>query len=603
MRNRVVSFAIMLAFGLGALACSPVPSPQTGGGTGRPEPPFEGEVPQDALRTTSEVGRYGGTMVMAHEANPRTFNPVIATETSSTDITRNILNAALVHFNNAEQKEEPELVREHTVSPDGLVYDLMLRRGVRFSDGSEFNADDVVFTYNVVVDDKIGNSFKDLFRQSDGSYPVLEKIAPDHVRFTLKEPNAEFFTNLTDFHPLPSDRLEQAWKEGKFDTVYGLDSKPEDIVGLGPFRLKEYAADQRIVFERNPYYWKVDSAGNRLPYIDRIVLTIVPNFNSALLAFAKGDTDMMKNVRVMDVETLKREAQAKDFTVYDLGTSFNTNYLTFNNNTGRNKSGGPLIDPKKLEWFRNTKFRQAVSYAMDRQGLTTTVFLGLGTPIYSLTTPANKTWYSDEYHVKYPYDLERAKALLAEIGIQDRNGDGFVEDSSGRVVEFTLTTNVENEARVNIGNFVKDNLSKLGFRVHFQPIPFNELITKMRDSFEWDALILGWQTGVPPSPGQMKNVILSSGESHTWFPEQKTPSTEAERKMDELLHQNLRSVDLAERQRAYNELIRIWTTEQFEISLVASNFFCAAKNKFGNLRPSPLPPYTYWNLYELYFTK
>jgi peptide/nickel transport system substrate-binding protein len=607
MRNPSLTIVISAIFALSLASCS-APNgagdrrPSTGP-TGTANPPFLGDVPEDALRTESPPGTYGGTIVWSIPQNPKSLNPILAAEASTTEIADYLNNASLTEYDHAAQKVVYGLARSHTVSPDGLAWTFDLRRGVRWSDGEPFTADDVVFTYSVLFDPKVGTPAKDPFTQRDGSMPTVEKVDDDTVKFVLTEPNAVLFENVASQPILARHKLESVYKAGNFMQSYGLDTKPEDVVGLGPYRLVELTMDQRLVFERNPYYWKVDSKGQRLPYIDRLLLLVVADFNAELLRFTNGETDFHKQVRAKDVELVEREQQKGDYTLYPLGPSFNTSLMMFNQNPGKNATGKPFMDPVKLGWFSQKKFRQAVSYAIDREGLINTVYHGLATPLYSLTSPADKEWYDAEAETKYPYDLERAKALLAEIGIEDRDGDGVVEDAKGNVVEFAIQTNAENSARVETTTFIASGLQKIGIKATAQPEPFNQLITKVEDTHDFDVILLGFQGVVPPDPSQMKNVILSSGHSHGWNPGQKTPTTENERRMDELMHLNTQTLDRAERKKQYAEIMRIWTDEQYIIGLAAGNWYVAAKNRFGNFKPSPLPPYAYWNVYEMYLTK
>jgi peptide/nickel transport system substrate-binding protein len=577
--------------------------PSTNGPTGTPNPAFQGDVPEDALRTDSEPGTYGGTVVWSVPQNPKSLNPVLAAEASTLELTNYLNNAALTAYDHAAQKTVYALARSHTVSPDGLVWTFDLRKGVRWSDGEPFTADDVVFTYSVAFDPKVGTPVKDSFTQSDGSQPRVEKVDDHTVRFTLQEPNAVLFENVSSLPIVARHKLDDIYEAGGFMQAYGLDTKPADVVGLGPYRLVELTMDQRLVFERNPYYWKVDSKGQRLPYIDRLLVLVVADFNAEILRFQTGETDFHKQVRPKDVDLLQRDQAKGDYTVHDLGPSFNTSAMVLNQNPGTNASGKPYMDPKKLAWFSEKKFRQAISYAIDRKGLVNTIYHGLGTPLYSLTSPADKVWYDAEAEIEYPHDPERAKALLREIGIEDRDGNGVVEDAKGNEVEFAIQTNAENSARVEMTTFIAASLQKIGLKTTAQPEPFNQLITKVEDTHDYDAILLGFQGTVPPDPSQMKNVILSTGHSHGWNPSQKTPATESERRMDELMHLNTRTLDLAERKKQYSEIVRIWTEEQFIIGIATSHWFVAAKNRFGNFKPSALPPFAYWNVYEMYLTK
>src|SRR5262249_41574312 len=163
--------------------------------------------------------------------------------------------------------------------------------------------------------------------------------------------------------------------------------------------------DQSTTLERNPYYWKTDRHGQRLPYLDRVIFGIVPDTASAVLKFQSLDTNVLNDVNPDAVDSLKKDEQhgdLGDFAVYDLGPSFSTSFLVFNQQPGANKEGRPYVDPVKLKWFRNVRFRQAVSFAIDREGIIRTALFGHGSPIYGFDSPANKVWYSDQLP-RYPY--------------------------------------------------------------------------------------------------------------------------------------------------------------------------------------------------------
>ena len=604
MFKRAVAFAVVSLVALAA-ACTQSGGPGgPGGPSGVPSPPFEGEPPEEAYVFKGTPGTYGGTLVFSAISDPKSWNPITSSETSTTAITNGPVYIPIFGFDNIAQHIDDGVTTSHESTPDGLVWTIKLRKGVRWSDGHPFTADDVKFTFDVAFDPNVDNSIKSSFEQTDGSLPVVEVVDPQTVRFTLKEPSALFVDNVGSTYLVPKHKWEAEWKAGNFQRTLGIDTKPEDIVSLGPFRVKEFVTQQRVVLERNPYYWKVDTKGQRLPYLDRVIIQIVPDQNAMLLNFQNGTTDMNYAVRPEDVDLLRREEAAKDFKVYDLGPGFNWIYLLVNQHTGKSEtSGKPHVDPAKLAWFRDVRFRQACSYAIDRDSILRTVYQGLGVPVYSFTPPANKVWYDEAAIKKYPFDPARARELLKEMGLEDRNGDGILEDAKGTPVAFTLNTNSNNPSRIQVCTVIKDNLKAVGIDVNFQPIPFNSMVDMLQKTHEWEAVVGGWQSGNPPDPVLMKNIVLSSGILHYSFPLQKTPSTPWEKQIDDLMAQNQRTIDLTQRKAQLAEVLKIWTENLPEIDLVAPNYFVAVKNKVGNMRPSPLPLYTYWNIEELYLTK
>lgn len=592
---KTITRVVLAFFLLASVACKSAPEQSQSAGN-LPNPPFAGNAPVDAQANESESGRYGGTLALAVPQNPKSFNPVIANETSTFLVISQVVYKALTDYDNQTQKDTPGLAKLWEVSPDGLSWTFNLRRGVQWSDGAPFTADDVLFTFQVTFDEKVAAPGRDLFTQSDGSYPAVEKADDHTVRFRLKEPNALFLSAVGSTMLIPKHKLAAVYQAGNFNQALLANTDPKEIVGLGPYRVQSFTTEQRVVLERNPYYWRVDRAGQRLPYIDRIVFVVVTDANAATLRFQNGETDMLWDIGPESVDLLKRGEQQGGYQLHDLGASFNTTFLVFNQDTAKYRNA------TKLKWFRNVKFRQAISYAIDREALVRAVFLGYGAPLHGFMSPANKTWYNDDIP-KYPHDPEKAKQLLSEIGIEDRNADGKLEDADGKPVKFSINTNANNPTRVNVGTLVKEQLAKIGVEVNFQPLDFNLLIEKLAATRDFDAIILGWQAAVPPDPVISQNGLLPTGAAYGAFPNQKTPATDWEKRLQELLLENARTGDLTKRKQTFSEAMRIWSENLPEIDLVASHYFVAARNRFGNFKPSPLANYAYWNVDELYLKK
>jgi len=572
------------------------------GPSGKPDPGFIGDLPEDAY-VDQASGVYGGTLVIGTNLNPKSFNPITQVEASTSWIITNVIYESLVGFDRVQQIETPSLAKSWESTPDGLTWTFHLRKGVKWSDGEPFNADDVIFTFQTIYDPQSVSSYRDELVQNDGSMPAIEKLDDYTVRFQLKQVNAIFLDVVLDGFLVPKHKWEKAFEAGNFRQSMALNSNPSDIVGLGPYRLVSFSPDQRVVLERNPYYWKVDKDGKRLPYLDRVIFTIVPNANAWALKMQSGDIDMMQLIQANLVDQVMADQGKGDYKVYDLGPDLPAAYIAFNRDNLLNADGKPYVDPVKLKWFRDTKFRQAISYAIDRDAMIRTAFNGRAVPLWGFDPPSNKRWYNEAVDIKRPYDPEKAKELLKEIGITDRNGDGHLEDAGGHPIRFTLNVNSANVIRVNMGALIQQNLAKIGITVDLQPIDQNIIVSKMQETHDFEALVGYWQSGVPPDPVEDKDVIMPSGTTYASFSRQKEPSTDWERRLTELIQLCSATSDMPTRQKYYWDAMRIWSEELPEIDLVAQSCFVAAKNRIGNFKPSPLANFTYWNLYELYFTR
>ncbi len=601
-----IAFVLLLALLTLAAACR---TSKPNGGSGTPNPPFEGDAPQEAYISQAEAGNYGGQLVMAIPNDPRSFNIILATDTATAFVGQNHLFRCLVDYRNGGDPPDYDngVCTKWESTPDAKEWTFYIRKGVRWSDGQPFTADDVLFTYEVIKDEKVQNSLRDVFRQGTTAdnkpiYPDLEKVNDTTVRFKLHQSNGAFLDSIFNLYPVPKHKWEQTWREGKFNEAMALNTDPKDVVGLGPFRLKEYTSGQRIVLERNPYFWKVDKKGQRLPYLDRLIFIITRDFNVITAKFNAGEIDVMDRVRGEEF-TLVKQMESADVKVEDVGISLDCYWLMLNQNTGTNaKTGKPYVEPWKAKLYRNQKFRQALSYGIDREGLANTVFAGRAVPIFSLVSPGDKTWYSDTV-MKYPYNKDLAKQTLAEVGLKDTNGDGFLEDAEGHTVEIKINTNAGNSQREATAAFIVRNLQDIGIKSSSTPIAFQTINEMLESSFNYDAIVLGWQAGVPPGMPNVKNVIVSSSQNHTFFPGQKTPSTEWEGRIDQLVKQIDETLDVAKRKEMFGEIQRIWSEQMAEINLISERLGIAYKNKFANIRPTTLPPRITWNAEEIYIRK
>jgi len=544
------------------------------------------------------TGEHGGRLVYVTIGDPKTFNPVLANEVSSTEITSGSLFIGLTQYANGPQQVTPGIASSWDVSEDKLTYTFHLRPGIRWSDGEPLTADDVMFTAAVSTDPKIHAASYDIL-QSDGKPWQFEKIDSLTVALHLPAPFGPVTEVIGSMYLVPEHVLGQAYKEGRFEQTWGTNIPPSTLVTNGPFMLKEYVPGEKCVLTRNPHYWEVDKEGRRLPYLDEYVYLIVKDLNTMALKFSSGETDIIDPIQGDQVSVFQDDAEKDGYKVYEMGPDVATDFMWFNLNPGKDPKGKPFVEPWKLALFNDVRFRRAISHAIDRDGIVKSVLQGRGVPLYEPITRANKNWY-DPNVPKYPYDLAKANALLDEMGLTARDADGFRKTKGGKTVGFTLHTNSENNLRRAFGTVITEDLKKVGIRVNFQPLEFNTLLTRMRADFEYDSILLGLSSGVPPDPALSKNVYLSSGATHNWWPKQKTPGTPAEAEMDRLMNTVTLESDMTKRKAAMDRVQEIMGENQFSIYIVDRNLFLAIRNRVQNANPSILRPHATWNLPEIW---
>lgn len=528
------------------------------------------------------IGRYGGDLVISTISDPKSFNPIVAKETSTTAVTR-LMFEGLTRTNGVTTEVEPNLAESWEVSEDGLVWTFRLRQDVRWFDGRALTADDVVFTFNqLIFNEEIPASARDIFTIEGKTFKV-SKVDEHRVKFELPMKFAPFLRGLTQ-EIMPKHVLEESVKQGVFSSTWSVNTDPSQIIGTGPFMLEKHVPEQRIILKRNPNYWRRDKTGNRLPYLNRIIMLIVSSTDVALLKFQDGETDIF-GMQAHHYPELKPHEKKGNYTVHLAGPNFGTSFLFLNQNRDKNpKTGKPYVDPVKLSWFTDRRFRQAVAHAIDKQSIIDIVMNGLGYPQEAPMSPAAKLFYNPNVK-KYEYDLEKAKRVLAEAGFIDRDRDGILEDEHGNKVEFSLVTNSRNPDRRRIAEIISKDLRQLGFDVHFSLMEFNALVDKLDVSFAWDACILGLTGGIEPHFA--KNVWYSSGHLHMWYPKQERPATDWEARIDEIFDQAVQELEVAKRKALYDEWQEIVARELPLIYTVLGPFMVAVRNKFGNIYPTP----------------
>jgi peptide/nickel transport system substrate-binding protein len=560
---------------------------------------FASSAPQPAQRgeelqiTNNPVGQYGGTLAIAQRSEPKTLNPVTAADAPSREVIAN-LNADLIHINRASQQTEAALAKSWSVSKDGRVYTLKLRRGLRFSDGHPFDADDVIFSFHVYLDENVHSPQRDLL--VIGGKPMdVQKIDQYTVRFTLAEPYAAAERIFDGLAILPRHLLEQSYKDGKFAQVWTLTTSPADIAGMGPFRVKAYVPGQRIVLERNPYYWKADRNKNRLPYLDELVFLFVGNEDAQVIRFQAGDTDVISRLSAENYLLLSKESSNRGTQFFDLGPSLEYNFLLFNLNDVSSKHLDTISSEQA--WFEDIRFRQAISSAIDREGIIKLVYAGRGAPLWGNVSPSNKAWV-DQSLPHPPRSLDHARELLKAAGFSWRSG-GQLLDHQDHPVEFSIITSSSNAQRTKMATIIQDDLSKLGMNVHVVPLEFRALLNRVFETYDYEIAIMGLGGG-DADPNPELNVWLSSGGTHLWHLGETKPATDWEAQIDQLMQKQMVTLKYKDRKHLYDQAQEIIATEEPFVFLATPDILVAAKKNLANFHPAILEPTALWNVEQLY---
>jgi peptide/nickel transport system substrate-binding protein len=501
----------------------------------------------------------------------------------------------LIGQNPITDKIEPALAKSWEVLPDQKTFVFHLHEGLCWSDGQPLNADDVMFTFQAIYDKRYPN--RESYDFSDDGRPFqVTKINDTTIQFRTPDIFAPFLLKLGGICILPRHILEPAFRDGsllKQWTVSSAQKDPGAIVVSGPYKILSYHPGERIVLEPNPYYYKTDTQGVRLPYVEFLIRKFVSDQNACIVAFASGQTDA-ERISPDNLEWVRKSASTHHFTVYDRGPSTTSNFLWFNQNPGKDKDGKPYVDPIKLKWFQDVRFRQAVSYGIDRQGIIDGVLAGRATPLWSPESPANTKWYNSQV-IQYPYNPEKSRQLLTEAGFH-LEGE-TLKDSEGHPVEFKLFTNHENPIRMNMATIFKENMRALGINVQLQFIEFGAFVEKISDSFNYEAAMLGLTGDNDPSGGM--SVYMSGGRMHQWYPSQPKPATAWEARIDQLMIAQLRTIDDSARKKYYDEVQLIMSEQCPYIYLVTPKSYVGYRTKWQNIQVSKYEPFI-WNPEQLW---
>lgn len=508
--------------------------------------------------TSGSATGSGGVLRLCIAGDPDTFDPLQETN-ENFGIVLYLTGGTLLRIDRVTDEVRPELAESWTIDPKGRSISFRLRSGLKFSDGTPLTAEDVARTLRMAFDPKNASPVADAFRSERG-FPDIDVASPQQIAIR---------------YPVTKAGLERL-----FDQFYIAPAGSARIpASAGPFFVSDYRPGVAVILKRNPHYWKRDSAGNQLPYLDSIRLDIQSNRDTEVSRFLRGEIDM---IRKLDPKDFTRVSKQMPAAARDLGPSMDSEFLWFNQ--------APASLPAwKREWFTNAAFRHAVSAAIDRDDLARIAYLGHAHPAVGPLSPANKYWFDAELQpVRFDPGLA-VKSLQAE-GFTLR--DGVMRDKDGHAVEFSLITNAGNPSRQEVAALIQADLHKIGIQVGIVTLDFGSLVERITKTSQYDACLLGF-TNMAVDPNDQMNFWLSSGPQHAWWPEQKSPFTKWEARIDQLVLAQASESSRELRRQAFYEVQRIMVDQEPVIYLVNPNHLSAIapalpEFRFSAIYPQPL---------------
>ncbi len=401
----------------------------------------------------------GDSIIVGSIGDASNLIPMLSSDSTSHEIAGHIFNGLVKYDKNLNLTGD--LAESWDVSQDGLEITFHLRKGVRWQDGHDFTAEDVLFGFKTITDPKTPTAYAGDFLE------VAKATAPDPYTFKVKykRPFAPALSSWGSLVVLPKHLLE-----GQDITKSPLARNP---VGTGPYRLKEWKTQEQLILEANPDYFEGK------PCIEKIVMRIIPDPATMYLELKQGGLDWMGLSPIQYSRQTNNDFFDKNFRKYKY-LSFSYTYLGFN-----------LTNPL----FQDKRIRQAISHAIDKQELVQGVLLGFGEVATGPYKP--DSWFYNPSVPCFEYSPDKARTILKEAGWTDSDRDGVL-DKDGKKFSFTVFTTQGNNLRERTAQIIQYRLKQVGIEMKIRSLEWTAFINDFIDKKRFEAVVLGWTTGQDP---------------------------------------------------------------------------------------------------------
>ncbi len=555
-------------------------------------PPVDERLPDEPLveEVVDSIGLYGGTLRRAF-LGPGDHN----------NYTRVVYDALVRHAPDGSEVI-PHIAKGWEANDDFTGWTVFLREGMKWSDGEPFTADDIMFWYeNILLNEDLYPAIPVWMTNADGSTATVEKVDDYAVKWTYGQPNTAFLLDLAnkdgadksieqlsfvpahylkDYHPDFADAAELQAKidEAGFDTwveLFAVQAMPH-VSGTRPSTAAwapngTSVSDQVFTIVRNPYYFAVDAEGNQLPYIDEVRFTFFADKEALNLAAVAGEIDLQgRHIDMSAYPVLKENEAAGGYRVITWPTFGGSDAAVMFNQTWI------ANDPVMGELFQNHDFRISLSYAIDREAIKQSAFLGLGEARQPVPAPFHPYYPGDEYAFKYTeHDIEQANTLLDGIGLTERDADGFRLLPNGEPLDIELSVVPQFGNWPDIAQLIVEDWADVGIKahveirertLHFAMRPNNELMAEL-----WNNDTTGFPFSGQPQQDVRSMIALTFGPLYrVWYETDGAEGLEPPdeiKKLVEIIDEAKvsgpeRQIELAQ------ELFRHWADDVYQIGTV-----------------------------------
>jgi peptide/nickel transport system substrate-binding protein len=483
------------------------------------------------------------------------LTPLVSTDLYSMYVQGRVLES-LAYIDPNTLEYLPLLATSWQMSDNGMTYTFQLRRGVTFSDGEPFTADDVVFTFDWIMNPRVQAPRDRAYLEKIKS---VEKQGDDQVVFHFKEPYFQSFDLASGMNILAKHFYSKYTPE-QFNQNPGL------LIGTGPYKLRDPAKwrpGDRIELFRNDQYW------GETPSFNRIVYDQVETEAASLTMFKNGEVDTFVAQPEQYRLLLKDQNLLNRTQHFELESPLG-GYLYIGWNEKRN--GKPTL-------FTDKRVRTAMTLLTDRQRICDEVMLGYATPADGPFDPLGKPQRAPELK-PLPYDPAAAKKLLKEAGFEDRNGSGVLQSPDGRPFEFKLMYPAKAETYERVVLFIKDSFAKAGIKVDLDPTDFPIMLDRLNKR-DFDAASLGWSGAPEDDLYQIfhSSQIKDEGDDFISY---------ANPELDKLIEQARSEVNEPKRMKIWQQCSRIIHEDQPYTFLYRSKSLLFMANRIEDVKPSKL---------------
>ncbi len=502
------------------------------------------EVEGRAEEGGSAEPAYGDTFIEASIGDIQGLIPNITSDSASHEV------GSLIYTGLIKRDKDlnlvPNLAEAWELSKDCRTLTFRLRKDAKWHDAHPVTAADVRFTYEAMIHPRTPTAYKEDFL----AVKDVEVLDPYTVRIRYPKPYAQALESW-GIWMLPKHLLERYVAEGR------LREAPQNRqpVGNGPYRFVEWKSGEKVVVVANP-----DSFEGR-PYLSRVVYRIIPSQATIFLEIKARGVDFAGLTAMQFKRQTEYPAFRKAYTKHRYPANAYT-YFGFN-----------LKDPR----FADRRVRQAFAYAINKQELIDGVALGLAREATGPYKPG--TWAYNPNVTRYPYDPEKARALLAEAGWRDTDGDGVL-DKDGQPFRFTILTNQGNEERKKVAEIIQHRLRDIGVVADIQVIEWASFIKEFIQKRRFEAIILGWAIGLDPDQYEIWH-------SSKTGPDELNHISYANPEVDHLLGMGRASCHQGERKKYYDRLQDVLAEDQPVIFLYFRDALPVVSSRIHGIEPSP----------------